>query len=61
MGITIIPIISRINMPQAYINYYQESLKELEALPKDHKPSLLLHACCGPLQLFSFDVSLPPF
>ena len=30
-------------MPQAYINYYLMSLKELAALPKDPKPTLLLH------------------
>ena len=31
-------------MPQTYINYYQKSLTELEELPKDKKPKLLLHA-----------------
>jgi predicted adenine nucleotide alpha hydrolase (AANH) superfamily ATPase len=39
-------------MPQAYMNYYLMSLKELEALPKDPKPRLLLHACCGPCSTF---------
>jgi hypothetical protein len=36
-------------MPQAYVNYYLESLKELQGFAKANpKPKLLLHACCGP-------------
>ena len=31
------------------INYYKRSLKELDNIKRmDHKPKLLLHACCGP-------------
>jgi len=48
-------------MPQAYINYYLMSLKELEALPKDPKPRLLLHACCGPCSTFPLTFLCPHF
>lgn len=48
-------------MPQAYTNYYLESLKELEALPKDKKPRLLLHACCGPCSCFPLTFLCPHF
>ena len=35
------------------INYYLESLKEIEKIKAlDKKPSLLLHACCGPCSTF---------
>lgn len=35
------------------INYYLESLKEIEKIKTlDKKPSLLLHACCGPCSTF---------
>ena len=33
------------------INYYLESLKEIEKI-KGRKPKLLLHACCGPCLTF---------
>ena len=33
-------------------NYYLDSLKEIEKLPKDKKPTLLLHDCCGPCACF---------
>ena len=61
MGTTIIPIISRIKMPQAYTNYYLESLQELDALPKENKPRLLLHACCGPCSCFPLTFLCPHF
>jgi hypothetical protein len=48
-------------MPQAYVNYYQKSLKELEDLPKDKKPKLLLHACCGPCSCFPLTFLCPHF
>jgi predicted adenine nucleotide alpha hydrolase (AANH) superfamily ATPase len=48
-------------MPQAYINYYLMSLKELAALPKDPKPTLLLHACCGPCSTFPLTFLCPHF
>ena len=38
------------------INYYKKSLEELEKLPKSgKKPSLLLHACCGPCFTIPFE------
>ena len=43
------------------INYYKKSLEELEALPKDKKPSLLLHACCGPCSTFPLTFLCPHF
>lgn len=33
-------------------NYYLESLEEIKCLPKDKKPSILLHDCCGPCACF---------
>ena len=30
------------------INYFKKSLEEIKTLNKEQKPSLLLHACCGP-------------
>ncbi|OPZ35878.1 MAG: hypothetical protein BWY98_00615 [Tenericutes bacterium ADurb.BinA155] len=48
-------------MPEAYINYYKMSLKELAALPKDRKPTLLLHACCGPCSTFPLTFLCPHF
>jgi hypothetical protein len=49
-------------------NYYQESLKELEAIHnefQDRRPRLLLHACCAPCAAFplefleqTFDVTI---
>ena len=43
------------------VNYYKESLKELEKLPKGRKPSLLLHACCGPCSTFPLTFLCPHF
>ena len=43
------------------INYYKKSLEELEALPKDKKPTLLLHACCGPCSTFPLTFLCPHF
>ena len=45
----------------SYVNYYKKSLKELETLPKDKKPSLLLHACCGPCSTFPLTFLCPHF
>ena len=34
---------------ETVVNYYKQSLKEIESIKwLDHKPKLLLHACCGP-------------
>lgn len=44
------------------INYYKLSLEELEKLPKNvSKPSLLLHACCGPCSTFPLTFLCPHF
>ncbi|MCR4562761.1 MAG: epoxyqueuosine reductase QueH [Bacilli bacterium] len=43
------------------INYYKISLEELEALPKGKKPTLLLHACCGPCSCFPLTFLCPHF
>jgi epoxyqueuosine reductase len=48
-------------MTQAYINYYKKSLDELRSLPSDHKPTLLLHACCGPCSCFPLTFLCPHF
>jgi predicted adenine nucleotide alpha hydrolase (AANH) superfamily ATPase len=48
-------------MPEAYINYYKISLKELETLPVSPKPTLLLHACCGPCSCFPLTFLCPHF
>jgi epoxyqueuosine reductase len=48
-------------MPQTYVNYYQESLKELECLPSGKRPTLLLHACCGPCSCFPLTFLCPHF
>lgn len=46
-------------------NYYLESLEEIKKFPKDRKPTILLHDCCGPCACFPllflckhFDVTL---
>lgn len=44
-----------------YINYYKESLKELEQIKSGTKPSLLLHACCGPCSTFPLTFLCPHF
>jgi len=44
-----------------YINYYKESLKELEQIPTGKKPKLLLHACCGPCSTFPLTFLCPHF
>lgn len=33
-------------------NYYRESLKEIQKIPANPKPKLLLHDCCGPCACF---------
>ena len=44
------------------INYYKESLKELEVVDTlKAKPSLLLHACCGPCSTFPLTFLCPHF
>ena len=44
------------------INYYKQSLETLEKLPKTgKKPSLLLHACCGPCSTFPLTFLCPNF
>jgi hypothetical protein len=48
-------------MPQAYINYYLESLKELERFAEGISPSFLLHACCGPCSCFPLTFLCPHF
>ena len=45
----------------SYVNYYKQSLKEIEKLPKDKKPTLLLHACCGPCSTFPLTFLCPHF
>jgi len=38
---------------EAPINYYKESLKELEVIKATGKrPTLLFHVCCGPCSCF---------
>ena len=34
------------------INYFKKSLEEIKTLNKEQKPSLLLHACCGPCSCY---------
>lgn len=46
---------------QAYVNYYKRSLQELEHLPQKKKPTLLLHACCGPCSCFPLTFLCPHF
>lgn len=44
------------------INYYQESLTNLETIKKmKKKPSLLLHVCCGPCSCFPLTFLCPFF
>ena len=44
------------------VNYYKESLKELEAIAsKGKKPSLLIHVCCGPCACFPMTFLCPRF
>lgn len=39
------------------VNYYKQSLKEIEAVKASrHKPKLLLHACCGPCACHPLEV-----
>lgn len=49
-----------------HVNYYLESKKELASLPTDHKPTILLHACCAvcasyPLELLANYFSVTVF
>ncbi len=48
-------------MAEPYVNYYQKSLEEIERLPKGQKPTLLLHACCGPCSCFPLTFLCPHF
>jgi len=48
-------------MPQAYINYYKKSLELLAGLPSSSKPTLLLHACCGPCSTSPLTFLCPHF
>jgi epoxyqueuosine reductase len=48
-------------MPQAYVNYYKKSLEMLKQIPEGQKPSLLLHACCGPCSTFPLTFLCPHF
>ena len=43
------------------INYYKQSVEELNKLPKGKKPTLLLHACCGPCSTFPLTFLCPYF
>lgn len=44
------------------INYYDKSLEILSKLDSfDHKPTLLLHACCGPCSCFPLTFLCPHF
>ncbi len=44
------------------INYYQQSLQTLAELdPSQGKPTLLLHACCGPCAIWPIEFLLPYF
>ena len=44
------------------INYYLESEKELKVVDtQSNKPSLLLHACCGPCSTFPLTYLCPHF
>lgn len=44
------------------INYYKKSVETIENLPKKgKKPSLLLHACCGPCSTFPLTFLCPHF
>ena len=45
---------------QAYVNYYDVSLQELERIG-DRKPRLLMHACCGPCSCFPLTFLCPHF
>ena len=47
---------------EAPINYYKESLKELEAIKATGKrPTLLFHVCCGPCSCFPLTLLCPHF
>ena len=48
-------------MPEQYINYYKKSLAIIDSLPSDHKPTLLLHSCCGPCSCFPLAFLCPHF
>ncbi len=44
------------------INYYQQSVDELEAIKRDQlRPKLLLHACCAPCSAFPLEFLCPYF
>src|SRR5574344_96631 len=61
MANTTIRITLRTDMEKAYVNYYKKSLEILDSLPKGEKPSLLLHACCGPCSCFPLTFLCPHF
>jgi len=48
-------------MPEAYINYYKKSLELLKNVASSPKPTLLLHACCGPCSTFPLTFLCPHF
>jgi predicted adenine nucleotide alpha hydrolase (AANH) superfamily ATPase len=48
-------------MSEAYVNYYKKSLAIIDSLPKDKKPTLLLHACCGPCACWPLRFLAPYF
>lgn len=48
-------------MPEAYVNYYKMSLRELAEIPGGTRPSLLLHSCCGPCSCYPLTFLCPVF
>lgn len=43
------------------VNYYLKSLEEIKKISSDKKPTLLLHACCGPCSCFPIVFLCPHF
>lgn len=42
--------------PKSKVNYYQQSIDEIEAIKQSNKrPSILLHACCAPCASFPLE------
>jgi len=50
-----------IDIPEIKTDYRTISLKEIENLPKDKKPTILLHACCGPCSCYPLLFLCPYF
>ncbi|MCH3909686.1 MAG: epoxyqueuosine reductase QueH [Bacilli bacterium] len=48
-------------MNEPYVNYYLKSVEELKDIKEGEKPSLLLHACCGPCSCFPLTFLCPHF